>query len=128
MTSREDSPLLTATDCPEIIKSDDEVEAGGVIFSRWQSFTGILFYVSVVGTTYAFGVYSNLLKENLGFSQEDIDIVASVGNTGLYMSLFAGLILENFGLKILIWLGGFLIFSGEKYFSAQFQELNVIFI
>jgi endo-alpha-1,4-polygalactosaminidase (GH114 family) len=26
MTSREDSPLLTATDCPEIIKSDDEVE------------------------------------------------------------------------------------------------------
>ena len=114
MISREDSPLLSATDCPEIIKSDDEVETRGVIFSRWQSFTGILFYVSVVGTTYAFGVYSNLLKENLGFSQDDIDIVASVGNTGLYLSLIAGLILESYGLRVLICLGGFLIFAGEK--------------
>ena len=36
-------------------------------YSRWQSMASVCFYVSVVGTTYAFGVYSELLKDNLGF-------------------------------------------------------------
>lgn len=35
-------------------------------YSRWQSFCGICLYVSVAGTTYGFGVYSELLRSRLG--------------------------------------------------------------
>jgi MFS family permease len=75
----------------------------------------VCMYVSIVGTTYAYGVYSELLKTNLGFSQNGLDIIASVGNTGLYLSLIAGLLLENFGLKFVVMGGGFLIFIGFLY-------------
>ena len=105
-------------------------------FSRWQSFAGICFYVSVVGTTYAFGVYSNLLKSNLGFSQNGIDIIASVGNTGLYLSLLGGVLLDRFGLHFVVYLGGFLIFIGffyiwlaiEGYVPADILSVSIFFL
>lgn len=92
-------------------------------FSRWQSYSAVCLYVSVVGTAYAYGVYSNLLKLNLGFSQNGLDIVASVGNTGLYLSLIAGLILDNFGLQAVVCGGGFLIFIGFVYIWAAVEGL-----
>ena len=54
-------------------------------FSRWQSFCGICLYVSVAGTTYAFGVYSELLRSRLGYSEDALDFVASIGNNGYYI-------------------------------------------
>ena len=87
----------------------------GIHFSRWQSFAGVCLYVSVVGTTYAFGVYSDLLQSKLGFSQNGLDVIASVGNTGLYLSLLGGVLLERFGLHAVVYLGGFLIFIGFLY-------------
>jgi MFS family permease len=104
-------------------------------FSRWQSFSGICMYVSVAGTTYAFGVYSGLLKSNLGFSQSGIEIIASVGNTGLYLSLVGGILLDRFGLHFVVYLGGFLIFIGffyiwlavEGYMPADIISISVFF-
>lgn len=113
--SDETSPLLSTTKL-----NKDDIEgckecAATAFYSRWQAFTGVLFYVSIVGTTYAFGVYSQLLKQNLGFSQNDIDIVASVGNTGLYLSVVAGIALQTTeSVKFVVRGGGFLIFIGCK--------------
>ena len=94
-------------------------------FSRWQSMASVCMYVSIVGTTYAYGVYSELLKTNLGFSQSGLDIIASVGNTGLYLSLIAGLLLEKFGLKFVVMGGGFLIFIGFLYIYLAVKGLVV---
>ena len=99
----------------------DRVNQQEIIFNRWQSFSVVCLFVSVVGTTYAYGVYSDLLKDNLGFSQHGLDIVASVGNTGLYLSLLAGLALERFGLQVVISGGGFLIFIGFLYIWAAVE-------
>ena len=67
--STEETPLLAG-------RKEPKHSARRFIYSRWQALAGVLFYVSVVGTTYAFGVYSQFLKDNLGFSQSDIDIIA----------------------------------------------------
>lgn len=104
-------------------------------FSRWQSFAGVCLYVSVAGTTYAFGVYSNLLKSELGFTQGGLDIIASVGNTGLYMSLIGGILLDRYGLHFVVFLGGFLIFIGflyiwlavEGYVPADILSVSIFF-
>jgi MFS family permease len=104
-------------------------------FSRWQSFAGVCLYVSVAGTTYAFGVYSNLLKSELGFTQGGLDIIASVGNTGLYMSLLGGMLLDRYGLHFVVYLGGFFIFIGflyiwlavEGYVPADILSVSVFF-
>ena len=104
-------------------------------FSRWQSFAGVCLYVSMAGTTYAFGIYSDLLKTNLGFSQGGLDVIASVGNTGLYMSLLGGMLLDRYGLHFVIYLGGFFIFTGflyiwlavEGYVPADISSVSVFF-
>ena len=104
-------------------------------FTRWQSFAGVCLYVSMAGTTYAFGVYSELLRTNLGFSQGGLDVVASVGNTGLYLSIIGGLILERYGLQFVVYFGGLLIFVGffyiwlavEGYVPADIASVSIFF-
>ena len=66
----------------------------------------------MVGTTYAYSIYSPLLESRLGYSQTDLEIVASVGNTGFNMSLVAGFIFQAFGLHATVLLGACLIFVG----------------
>ena len=117
-----DPILVDESDPVPLSNPKDEAASRGcrsrlsrIHFSRWQSFAGVCLYVSVVGTTYAFGVYSNLLKTNLGFTQNGLDIIASVGNTGLYLSLPAGILLDRFGLHVVVYLGGFLLFLGFSY-------------
>ena len=136
LDDRVSEPLL------EPIHQDDKFHINfrtwlnSIHYSRWQSFSGVCFYVSVVGTTYAFGVYSDLLKNNLGFSQNGIDVIASVGNTGLYLSLLGGILLDRFGLHMVVYLGGFLIFAGffyiwlaiEGYVPADIFSVSVFFL
>ncbi len=85
------------------------------LFSRWQSFCGVCLYVSVAGTTYAFAIYSVLLKENLGYSQSSLDLIASIGTTGLYLSLIAGFAIEKIGFRAVVLWGGLFIFVGFMY-------------
>ena len=140
-----DSLLVTAGP-RELIVGDDDSDAADrlvgagleirtLVYSRWQSFACVCLYVSVAGTTYAYGIYSSLLQEKLGFSQHGLDIVASVGNTGLYMSFVAGLALERFGLQVVVCGGGFLILLGflyiwaavEGYVPANIASICVLF-
>jgi hypothetical protein len=110
-------PLLKA-----IPKASQSITISPVHFSRWQSFAGVCLFVSTVGTTYAFGAYSDLLKINLGFSQSELDIIASFGNTGLYLSILGGLLLERFGIHIVVNLGCFLIFVGFLYIFLAVED------
>jgi hypothetical protein len=46
-----------------------------------------------------------------------------VGNTGLYLSVIAGLMLERFGLQFVVYLGSTLIFVGFLYIYLAVQNL-----
>jgi MFS family permease len=92
------------------------------LFSRWQSFCGICLYVSVAGTTYAFAIYSQLLKNNLGYSQSALDMIASIGTTGLYLSLMAGFAIEKIGFRSVVFYGGLFIFVGFMYIYLAIME------
>ena len=72
-------------------------------------------YVSMVGTTYAFSIYSTLLVSNLSFTDDDLYWIASIGNTGLYLSVVSGMMLEAYGIRVVITLGAVLIFAGTFY-------------
>jgi hypothetical protein len=92
------------------------------LFTRWHSFAGIALLVSTVGTTYAFGIFSALLRSYLGYSQDALDLIASIGNNGLYLSLVAGLLIERLGFKVVIRTGGFCIFVGFMYIWLAVEE------
>lgn len=121
----ESSPLLGFHDS---VDDESNIKNGSIDkiewkWTRWQSLSSVCMYVSVAGTTYAFAVYSTLLKSKLGFSQESLDIIASVGNTGLYLSIIAGFLLEKFNLKFVVTLGGFLVFIGFLYIFLSVEGL-----
>lgn len=59
-----------------------QIRTHSTYFSRWQSFSGICLFISVAGTTYAFSVYSQLLRSRLGYSEDALDFIASIGNNG----------------------------------------------
>lgn len=40
--------------------------------------------------SYAFGLFSDTLKTDLGFSQGSIDVIASVGELGLWSTFLVG--------------------------------------
>ena len=69
----------------------------------------------MVGTTYAFSIYSTLLVSNLSFTDDDLYWIASIGNTGLYLSVVSGMMLEAYGIRVVITLGAVLIFAGTFY-------------
>eukprot|EP01038_Epipyxis_sp_PR26KG_P010379 gene10379-13942_t len=93
------------------------------LFTRWQSLSAVCFFVSVSGITYAFGVYSEILKLKLGFSQSGLETVASIGNSGLYLSLFTGFALEKFGFRVVVLYGGIFIFVGYMYIWLAIQKI-----
>lgn len=92
------------------------------LHTRWQSFAGIALFVSVVGTTYAFGIFSSLLRTYLGYSQDELDLIASIGNNGLYLSLVAGFLIDRIGFKRVVRIGGVLIFVGFFYIWLAVQQ------
>jgi hypothetical protein len=64
---------------------------------RWLVLAACLVVESVAGSSYAFAVYSNDLKERFGYSQEGIQTAGSIGNLGLYLAIVAGLFFDAAG-------------------------------
>lgn len=85
---------------------------------RWHAFAAVLLGASVAGTAYAFGIYSEIYKDKLGYSQLDLSIVSSFGSTGLYTGVLWGLFIEAYGPKAVLILGAFLVFSTNFYTYA----------
>jgi hypothetical protein len=94
----------------KVVDSDEHM-----LSSRWRSFCGVCLFVSVAGTTYAFGILGSLLKNNLAYSQSQLDLIASIGNTGLYLSLLSGFAFERYGFMTVIIFGSCCIFVGFFY-------------
>jgi hypothetical protein len=67
-------------------------------------------------------VYSPLLIDDLGFSQTGVDLIASIGNNGLYLSIFVGLGIEAFGIRAVVLCGGVFIFLGFFYIWLAVNE------
>ncbi len=102
----------------------DDLDDNDTLFlkCRWQSFAGICLLVSVVGTGYAFGIMASLLENNLRYSQTQLDTLASIGNTGMYMSLMCGVLVEKYGFKKVISTGSCMIFVGFLYLYLAVSE------
>lgn len=65
--------------------------------SRYLSLVASLGVETTAGTAYAFGLYSDKLKSNLSYSQNDIDLVSSIGNLGGYSAFSGGLLFDAYG-------------------------------
>lgn len=68
---------------------------GPGFFSRWSALAASFIVNAFNLYSYAFGLFSNALKHKLEFSQGDIDIIASVGELGLWSTFLVGLMLER---------------------------------
>ena len=64
-----------------------------------QLYPTVLMAASVAGTSYAFGIFSEIFKNRLGFSQVNLSLIGSFGSTGLYTGVFCGLAIEATGPK-----------------------------
>ncbi|CAM9499457.1 unnamed protein product [Pylaiella littoralis] len=62
-------------------------------FSRWSSLSAAV--VVNIFAVYAYGLFSDTLKETLGFSQSSVDMIASIGEAGQWSTFIVGLILER---------------------------------
>ena len=62
---------------------------GRILKSRWHVFSASLLAVVISGTSYAFGIFSEVFKDKLGFSQLELSIIGSFGSTGLYTGLYS---------------------------------------
>lgn len=64
---------------------------------RWVSLFACLCLEAVAGSSYAFSLYSNQLKAELNYTQEQVETAGAVGNLGLYLSIVAGLCFDSLG-------------------------------
>jgi MFS family permease len=78
-----------------IVPGDVEVR-GGRSSNRMLVLLGSLILNLAAGSVYVFGAYSGSLKAS-GLSQQNVQLVSSLGNLGLYCGLFAGLFYDRRG-------------------------------
>jgi hypothetical protein len=65
-----------------------------VVTSRWFVIAAGLWIQSVAGTSYAFGVYSQSLKEALGYNQQRLDTLAFFKAIGGNVGVISGLLYD----------------------------------
>ena len=73
------------------------------------------------GTPYAYGAYSSQLKGSLNLSQTEVNTISSVGNVGLYLGIFGGLLYDAKGPTITVFVGAFV--SSLGYLLAYLATL-----
>eukprot|EP00752_Nemacystus_decipiens_P011283 g10026.t1 len=64
-------------------------------FSRWSVLSAAVVVNVFSVYSYAFGLFSNTLKDSLYFSQSSVDLIASLGEAGQWSTFIVGLILER---------------------------------
>ena len=74
-------------------------------FSCWAVLASCSLASSVVVTAYSFGAFSREFQACLGYDQLTIDLVQSIGETGLFLEVFCGLFLEFTGPQETILIG-----------------------
>jgi MFS family permease len=94
--------------------------------NRWHVLAAGLFVNLYCGVTYAFGLYSDVLKDTFKYSQTDLTTVASIGNIAGFFAVPSGMVYDKYGPKTTIligvataFLGYFLLWMAvRQYFDA----------
>ena len=79
---------------------------------RWSSLAVGLLVELAAGTVYGFGSYSEKIKLVLGNDQSAVNLVSSVGQVGLYVTIFGGMFYDRFGGAATALIGGSLAAGG----------------
>lgn len=69
------------------------------MINRWATLGSNVALETACGTSYAFSVYSDQLKNTTGFTQKQMNSIASIGNVGLYLAIVAGVVFDKKGPK-----------------------------
>lgn len=81
-------------------------------------------YIGIaVSSTYAFSLFTELMKRKYGFSQRDITTISTVGNCFGYLSFFAGMLFDYAGPKAVLLVAGFLGFFGYLLVGLAFDDV-----
>ncbi|KAF5835906.1 Nodulin-like-domain-containing protein [Dunaliella salina] len=97
--------------------------------NRWATFAAGCGIMASAGLSYAFSILSPGIKEQFGFSDYQIALLASVVNGGAYFALVAGSLYDsvahrhNLGPRLVIWVGCALMFVGYGGMWAQARGL-----
>ncbi|KAJ3332346.1 hypothetical protein HDU76_000508 [Blyttiomyces sp. JEL0837] len=103
---------------PNVVTADDRLTQRGskdaaYTKRRTIAFTASLFCMTCAGTLYLFGTYSPGLKESLGLSETQMNIVASAGGFGLYLcSPIMGNLADRFSANTIVAASGSFLFFG----------------
>lgn len=89
--------------------------------SRWVSQTVNIGLEAAAGTSYAFGTYSEDLRNKTAISQSELQQIKSWGDIGLYFAVIAGIIFDNYGPRPTLMLGIVLSLSG---YLLMYYEAN----
>jgi len=80
--------------------------------NRWVTFSAGIYLLMASGHPYGFGVFSEPLKESLGCTQRQLNLISSVGNLGAYIGVFAGLFCDRFGPSLTAIVGSLIALVG----------------
>eukprot|EP00479_Gromia_sphaerica_P012874 TRINITY_DN6959_c0_g1_i2.p1 TRINITY_DN6959_c0_g1~~TRINITY_DN6959_c0_g1_i2.p1 ORF type:complete len:107 (+),score=12.44 TRINITY_DN6959_c0_g1_i2:119-439(+) len=84
---------------PSITKDDDRITA-----KIWGNLLMGTLLMLVAGSNYGFPAWSDSLKTRRGYSQPEIALVGSLGNTGQYGAIVTGVIIDVYGkMLVLSW-------------------------
>jgi len=94
--------------------------------TRWVTLTYSVFVSICASLTYTFGIYSEHLKAELGFNQEQIALVGTLGNVAQFTGLPAGMVYDRYGPRVTLLGGGCLAFTGfSLMYLATAREISV---
>ncbi|KAH6570651.1 hypothetical protein BASA50_002788 [Batrachochytrium salamandrivorans] len=109
----------------------------GMDIVKWWSFCSSLLCMLCGGTLYLFGAYASQLKSSLGYSQTEINVIASAGGFGLYLSgPLMGAWVDRHGARpialassLLLWGGytGMAWMVSETLFTSSFLFMSVFY-
>jgi hypothetical protein len=100
---------------------------------RWLVLVAGLFVNLYCGVTYAFGLYSNVLRDTFGYSQSELTLVAAIGNIAGFFAVPSGMVYDKYGPRTTILVGVLMAFTGyfllwvavKQYFDASLATVCV---
>eukprot|EP00117_Sycon_ciliatum_P040818 scpid33238/ scgid0981/ Probable transporter mch1 len=78
--------------------------------------------MSVSGFLYSFNSFADALKEQLSFTQTQVEWISSVANIGSCIGITAGLFMQRFGAKITVCVAALLSFAGFFVVAASIEH------
>ncbi|KJE88425.1 hypothetical protein CAOG_00083 [Capsaspora owczarzaki ATCC 30864] len=91
---------------------------------RWVSLLAGFAIMVMSGTLYGISAYSPEIKSRLNYTEPDINLITSIADVGLYVSIPAGLVYDRFGFRVAASIGAVMIGLGYLLmYIAVWQDL-----